>query len=143
YIVRVAEVVGVARIEALLIEIADVREEPHVDLALFAVEQLEAGVRHVRRRVLLRLRRDRALGTDLPREEFGAAAVRDPDAMVVVTPSSAEQTRRRAGRPRKDHARGRVRRAIGARSRLRSTGDPLSRDLLRARDGGIEGRHQE
>ena len=53
HLVSVAEGVGVGRVETLLIEVARVAEEPHVDLALLALVEQEPGVGNVLGRPLL------------------------------------------------------------------------------------------
>ncbi len=101
---RVAEGVDVGRVQIPLVQIPRVAEEPEIDLALVAVEQQEADVRNVREGLgLLRLRCHGGAGAEL-----GAAAVRHPDAGLVVAPGPSEQTRRVAHRSQQHDALRRV-----------------------------------
>ena len=61
--------------------------------------------------------------------ELGAAAVRHPDAGLVVAPGPSEQTRRVARRSQQHDARRRVRRALRPFTRLRCARDDDGSDL--------------
>ena len=105
---RVAEGVDVGLVQIPLVQITPVGEEPEIYLALVTVEEQEADVRNVRRGlgVCRLLCGGGACG------ELGAAAIRHPDAGLVVAPGASEETRRCARRSHQHDAGGRVCRAL-------------------------------
>src|SRR6185436_9063317 len=80
-----------------------VAEETEVDLPLFAVVEQESGVRDVLEWLCLLL-----LLFDLAGDEFAAAAVRHPDAGVVIAPGFSEEAWRRTRRSCEGYPCGRV-----------------------------------
>src|SRR6185503_8965724 len=89
--VRVAEEVGVRRIETQLIQVTRIAEQPKIDFAFFTAREKEPDVRNVIEwfNVVLRLL---ALCL-LTAKEFAAAAIGHPNAGVVIAPSLSTQTR--------------------------------------------------
>ena len=97
---RVAEGVDVGLVQVPLVQISSVAEEPEIHLALGVVDEQEADIRNVREGLGLgRLRLDGWAGA-----EFGAAAIRYPDARLVVAPGPAKETRRLARRSQQHDA---------------------------------------
>ncbi len=140
----IAEGVHVGRVQSLLVQVARVAEEPDVDLALLPGDDPEAGVGDVLQRLRLLLRlldlldRLRQAPAD---DELGAAAVRDPDARVVVTPGLAEEARGLAPRAGQGDTLRRVGRTHLPLTGLRGAGHDrrLGRETARQRheqDGG-------
>src|SRR5262245_37095554 len=120
----IAEEIRVRRIEALLVQVADVAKEAKVDFALVALDEAKSDVRDMLERFLLRRCRGRRLGFRRSglllrsEEKVGVTAVGDPDASVAVSPGLSEETRRLASRPdERDSLRG-VGRTVAALARL-------------------------
>jgi hypothetical protein len=143
----VAEGVGVARVEPLLVQVAGVAEEPDVDLALLARHEQEPCVGDVLKGLpllLLRLGRARLRRGD---EELGHAAIRHPHALVVEPPRLAEQAGRLPGRPQENHTLRGVGRAVLPLTRLRRADHPqrggsAARRWLLSRARGRSGRQE-
>ena len=123
----VAEGIDVGRVQVPLVQITAVAEKPEIDLALIAGEQQESDVGNVRERLGFRcLRFNSGSGAEL-----GAAAVRHPDAPLVVAPGPSQQTRCGAHRSQQHDARGCVRRTLRAFTRLRCARYDHRSDLRR------------
>jgi hypothetical protein len=121
---RVAEIVDVGRVEPLLVQVAQVREETDVDQPLVALVDPEPDGGQVLEELLLLfgrllLGRLRLPRTRSPEDERGRAAFRDPNALLVVAPRLAELARRLSRGFGEDDALRRVGGTVLALARLR------------------------
>ncbi len=86
-----AEGVGVRRVDTELIQVAHVAEQAEEDFAFLARVEAKTEIGDIRG-CLLRLRHLRCCRAG---DELAAAAIRHPDAVVVVAPALAKEARRR------------------------------------------------